>query len=96
MRIVLPLAVCLLSSGFVISPAAAQTQPSQPSQKPVITVGALVADGYEVRGVSMPDHHAVNFIAQKAKTIYWCEGTNFGAVLLGKEPAIETRCYEVK
>lgn len=96
MRIALPLAVCLLSFGAAAPSATGQTQPSQPSQKPVITVGALVADGYEVRGVSMPDHHAVNFIAQKSKTIYWCEGTNFGAVLLGKEPAIETRCYEVK
>ena len=96
MRGVLPLAVCLLSIGLTPNSVMAQTQPSQPSPKPVITVGALVADGYEVRGVSMPDHHAVNFIAQKSKTIYWCEGTNFGAVLLGKEPAIETRCYEVK
>lgn len=96
MRRALPLTVCLLSICHPLSSVMAQTQPSQPSQKPIITVGALVADGYEVRGVSMPDHHAVNFIAQKSKTIYWCEGTNFGAVLLGKEPAIETRCYEVK
>jgi hypothetical protein len=92
----LPLAVCLFSVGLATYPATAQTQPSQASPKPVITVGSLVADGYVVRGVSMPDHHAVNFIAQKSNTIYWCEGTNFGAVLLGKEPAIETRCYEVK
>lgn len=93
MRGVMPLAVCLLSIGFAPISAMAQTK-SPP--KTVVTVGSLVADGFVVRGVSMPDHHAVNFIAQKDKTIYWCEGTNFGAVLLGKEPAIETRCYEVK
>ncbi|KAB2849853.1 MAG: hypothetical protein F9K44_06700 [Hyphomicrobiaceae bacterium] len=89
----LPLAVCLLSIALPPGLAVAQTQTQQ---NPAVTVGTLVAEGYVVRGVSMPDHHAVNFIAQKDKTIYWCEGTNFGAVLLGKERAIETRCYEVK
>jgi hypothetical protein len=61
-----------------------------------VTLGALIQQGYDVRGISMPDHHAVNFIAQRERTVYWCHGTNFGQVLLGKASAIETQCFLVK
>ena len=92
------LTACLIAllAGASFASARSALAQTQPADKPVVTIGMLVADGYVVRGVSMPDHHAVNFIAQKDKTIYWCEGTNFGAVLVGKSLAIETRCYEVK
>ena len=76
--------------------AMAQDKAAAPAASALPTLGSLIASGYEVRGVSMPDHHAVNFIAQQGKSVYWCHGTNFSQVLIGKAQAIETVCHQVK
>ena len=81
-----------LTIAFAMYSAAvfAQDQPAD------ITLTSLLAQGYEVRGMSMPDHHAVNFVLQKATVVYWCAGTNFAQALIGKVGAIETQCTPVK
>jgi hypothetical protein len=76
--------------------ALSQDRTSTPAPDAATSLAALIEKGYEVRGLSMPDHHAVNFIAQQGKSVYWCHGTNFSQVLIGKAQTIETICHPVK